>query len=176
MKRKLKNNLDSLLALIFVVFSLTNAIGQEKSKQQLKEESKLEKQKQTGLLVDSKEFVFLARTVLPHGGSTINLTTDDSTIEFRVDLIKSDLPFFGRAYSGVAYGGDNGMKFEGKPRNFTLEKTKKAYVIKMEVKGERDYLSILLSVYFDGSAYLSISSNNRSSISYNGDVKALQKK
>lgn len=158
-----------------MVFSLTNATSQEKSKKQLKEEAKLEKQKQTELLVDSKEFVFVARTVMPQGSRTINLTTK-YTLEFHPDLIKCDLPFFGRAYSGVGYGGDGGMQFEGKPMDLKIEKKKKSNDIKVNVKGDNDSYSLILSVYFDGTAFLSINSNNRSSISYNGDIEALPKK
>jgi hypothetical protein len=176
MKTKFNFSLVSLLTLTFVVFSLTNALAQEKSKKQLKEEKKLEKQKQTSLLVDSKEFVFIAETVMPQGGRTRTLTTNDYTVEFHPDLIKSDLPFFGRAYSGVGYGGDGGMQFEGKPKEFTIEKTKKAYEIKAEVKGDNDTYSLSLSVYFDGNANLSINSNNRSHISYNGVIEMLPKK
>ncbi len=171
---KLNNSLTVVLMLLFTVLSLTNTTAQEKSKKQLKEEKKLEKQKQTALLVDSKEFVFVANTVMPQGGRTINLTTE-YTVEFHPDLIKSDLPFFGRAFSGVGYGGDEGMRFEGKPSDYSMEKTKKAYVIKANVRGERDSYSMMLSVYFEGSATLSISSNNRSSISYYGDIKEFKK-
>lgn len=175
MKTKLNFSLVRLFTLTFVFFSLTNALAQEKSKKQLKEEIKLEKQKQTALLVDSKEFVFVARTAMPQGGRTIQLTTD-YTLEFHPDLIKCDLPFFGRAFSGVGYGGDSGMQFEGKPMDLKIEKKKKSHDIKVNVKGGNDSYSLLLSIYFDGTAYLSINSNNRSSISYNGDIEALQKR
>lgn len=176
MKRKFNFSLVRLLTLTFLVFSLTNTLAQEKSKKQLKEERKLEKQKQTALLVVSKEFVFVAETVLSQGGRTRTLTTNDYTVEFHPDLIKGDLPFFGRAYGGVGYGGDGGIKFEGKPKEFTIEKTKKAHEIKAEVKGENDTYSLLLSVYFDGNANLSINSNNRSPISYRGVIEVLPKK
>ncbi|MBX9808627.1 MAG: DUF4251 domain-containing protein, partial [Flavobacteriaceae bacterium] len=86
------------------------------------------------------------------------------------------LPFFGRAYSGAGYGGDGGMKFEGKPTDYSIEKKKKNYVIKANVRGERDSYSIMLLVYFEGAATLSINSNNRSSISYDGDIKEFKKK
>lgn len=175
MKRKFKYSLVSIVTLTFVVFSLTNALAQEKSKKQLKEEAKLEKQKQVQLLVDSKEFVFVANRVIPQGGRTINLTTN-YTLELHPDFIKCDLPFYGRAYSGVGYGGDGGMQFEGKPTDYTVEKNKKAYIIKVNVRGERDSYSMMLSVYFEGSAYLTINSNNRSGISYDGDIEAFQKK
>jgi len=45
MKTKLNYHLAVILMLVFTAFSLTNAMAQEKSKKQLKEEKKLEKQK-----------------------------------------------------------------------------------------------------------------------------------
>lgn len=176
MKTKFNYGLLRYLMLVFIVFSFTNAIAQEKTKKQLKEEAKLEKQKQVALLVDSKEFVFSPRSVSPQGGRSITLTDVSYSIEFHPDLIKSYLPFFGRGYAGIGYGGDSGMEFEGKPTVYTVEKNKKAYVIKAEVKGERDSYTIMLSVYFEGNAYLVINSNNRSSISYDGEIAAFQKK
>jgi hypothetical protein len=68
------------------------------------------------------------------------------------------------------------MKFEGKPTVFSIEKNKKGYLIKAEVRGERDSYFLMLTVYFEGSAYLTINSNNRSSISYDGDIKSVTKK
>ncbi len=176
MKQIFNYSLVSFLMLTLMVFSNTAAIAQEKTKKQLKEEAKLERQKQIALLVDSKEFVFSPRSVTPQGGRNINLTDVSYAMEFHPDLIKSYLPFFGRAFSGVGYGGDNGMEFEGKPTVYTVEKTKKSYLIKVEVRGERDSYIIMLSVYFEGNAYLVINSNNRSSISYDGNIKAFQKK
>lgn len=176
METKFNCGLVRVLMLTFVVFSFTNAIAQEKTKKQIKEEAKIEKQKQIALLVDSKEFVFSPKSVTPQGGRDINLNDVSYSVEFRPDLIKSYLPFFGRAYSGVGYGGDNGMEFEGKPSVYNVEKTKKAYLIKVDVRGKHDFYSLMLSVYFEGNAHLVINSNNRSSISYDGDITAIQKK
>jgi hypothetical protein len=174
MKTKFNFQLAVILTLTFTALSFTNGMAQEKSKKELKEERKLEKQKQIALLVDSKAFLFEAIRVIPQGGRTIELTSN-YTLEIQPDLIKCDLPFFGRAYSGVGYGGDGGMKFEGKPTVFSTEKKKKAYLIKAEVKGERDSYSIMLTVYFEGSAYVTINSNNRSSISYDGNIESIKK-
>ena len=174
MKTKFNIHLVTVLMLFFAFFSFTKVIAQEKSKKQLKEEKKIEVQKQIAKLVESKEFVFVASRVIPQGGRTINLTSE-YTVDFHQDLINCYLPFIGRGYSGIGYGGDDGMKFEGKPTVYSIEKTKKAYLIKVEVRGERDSYSMILSVYFEGSANLSISSNNRSSISYDGDIKEFKK-
>lgn len=171
MKTKIKFKLVSCFAFFFVFLSLTQLSAQEKSKKELKEQQKLEKQKKIALLVESKEFVFVANRVMPQSGRTINLTTD-YLVEFHPELIKCDLPYFGRAYGGIGYGSsDGGMKFEGKPSIYSIEKKKKAYYIKADVRGESDSYSLMLTVYFEGTANLSISSNNRSSISYDGDIE-----
>ncbi len=172
-----KTKLNFSLAVIFIIgftaLSFTIGTAQEKSKKQLKEEKKLEKQNQIALLVDAKEFVFVADRMLPQGGRSFNLTSDYFA-EFHSDIIKCDLPFVGRAFGG-GYGGDGGMQFEGKPSVYSIEKEKKNYVIKIDLKGANDSYFMTLLVYFEGSATLTINSNNRSSISYDGDIKVFKK-
>lgn len=80
------------------------------------------------------------------------------------------MPFYGRAHRGIRYGGDEGLKFTGVPENFTLSKAKKNYLHNATVKGEKDPFRISLLVGFEGSATLSITSNNRSTISYTGEI------
>lgn len=176
MKTKFYYSLAGFLILTFFIVSLPNLMAQEKTKKQLKEDEKVKKQQKTKLLVDSKEFIFQPRSVSPQGRRTINLTDASYAMEFRPELIKCYLPFFGRAYAGTAYSTDSGMDFEGKPTTYTIEKTKKSYLIKAKVKGENDTYSITLSVYFEGSAYLTIYSNKRTTISYNGSIKGIAKK
>nr|WP_314895631.1 DUF4251 domain-containing protein [uncultured Flavobacterium sp.] len=165
-------------AILVILISLlvTASYAQEKSKKQLREERKIEKEKQTTALVDSKEFVFIGKTALPQGFRTMDLTTNPNYVQFQPNKIKSEMPFFGTAYSGVAYGRDGGLNFEGSPQEFTVEKRKKAYQIETVVKGETDVFTLFLSVSFGGSATLTISSNNRSTISYNGEIRPIEKK
>jgi len=171
MRTKFNFPFVKIIAISFITLLNLNANAQEKSKKQVREEQKLEKQKQIELLVNAKEFVFETTRAMPQGGRSINLTTNYFA-EFHPELIKADLPFFGRAFGGVGYGGsDAGIKFEGKPTVYSIEKKKKNYVIKADVRGERDSYSMILLVYFEGSATLSINSNNRSSISFDGDIK-----
>lgn len=94
---------------------------------------------------------------------------------FHLDITDiSYMPFYGNAYRGVGFGGDTGLKFEGKPEYFTVVKGKKNYNVNAVVKGQNDTYHISLSVEFKGSAMLSISSTNRSNISYNGEISALK--
>jgi hypothetical protein len=164
----------SILVMLFTLIVI-NSYSQEKSKQELKEERKIERQKQTEALINTGEFVFIAETAFPIGQRSVDLTTRTYYVKFHPDRIESELPFYGRAYSGAGYGGDTGLKFEGTPEENTVTKTKKEYQIDAIVNGDNDTYRISLSVGFEGSATLSVISNNRSSISYSGEISAPEK-
>ena len=164
----------SIIVLILAVV-ITNGFSQEKTKKELKEEKKIEKQKQVEAMVNDTNFVFVARTALPTGMRSVNLTTNQNYVKYQPDLIDSYMPFFGKAYSGIGYGADTGLKFQGKPEEFKVEKTKKAFQIDAVVKGTTDNFKLSLSVGFEGSASLTITSNNRSTISYQGEISAPEK-
>jgi hypothetical protein len=166
-------NIFLVLLLSLVV---TMSFAQEKTRKQLREARKIEKQKQTEILVNSKEFVFVARNASPQGFRNIDLTANPNYLKFQPDFIESEMPFFGTGYTGIAYRGDSGLHFEGKPLEYTFKKEKKAYQIKAVVKGQYDVYTMFLSIFFDGSATLSINSNNRSTISYNGEIRPIEKK
>lgn len=157
-------------------FSMLIVFSQGKTKQQIKEEQKLAKQKKVEALIDSKEFEFVGQMAYPQGGRSIDLTTNTNYLQFKNDSIYSEMPYFGRAYAGVAYGSGGGLSFKGPIKDYSLTKGKKNYIIKGEVRGSSDYFFVILTVYFGGGASLTISSNNRDSINYNGDIKELKKK
>ena len=165
----------SILFLLLLMCSIT-LFAQEKSKKQIKEEKKLEKQKQVQTMMNERVFIFTARTALPQGYKTVNLNSNMYTVDFSPAKIVSYLPYYGRAYSGVSYGGDDGLKFEGTPEDFTVTTGKKNYSAKAEVKSEKEVYKLMLTVGFEGSATLTVSSNNRSSISFNGEISAPEKK
>jgi hypothetical protein len=167
--------MKNLISTLFILLITFSGFSQEKSKKELKQAQKIEKQKQIETLINSKQFVFTARNASPQGHKMIDLTTNPNYIEFLPDFIKSQMPFFGRAFSGVGYGSDAGLNFEGKPEEFTIEKKEKYYQIKAIVKGNNDSYRLSLSVYFEGGATLYINSNNRSSISYSGTITAIKK-
>ena len=169
--------IKTAILVLFLSLIVTASYAQEKSKKQLKEARKVEKEKQIAALVDSKEFVFIGKTAIGQGFRNIDLTTNSNYMEFKPDKIKSEMPFFGRGYSGIGYGSsDGGLHFEGIPKEFTVEKGKKGYQIKAAVKGGTDLYTLSLSVSFGGNATLTINSNNRSSIFYDGEIKPIEKK
>jgi len=164
------------ILIVLVLLGVTNtSFAQQKTKKELKEERKLEKQKQIDALVASKSFIFEANRAFPTGYRSIDLTTNPNSISFTPNLIKSDMPFFGRATGSIPYGGgDGGLKFEGAPDGFSIDKQKKNYLLKAKVKDKNDNYTIQLTIFFDGGASLLINSNNRSSISYMGSISAVK--
>jgi hypothetical protein len=164
-----------LFALVLSALITTPGFSQEKTKKELKEERKIEKQKQTEALVNSKEFLFTARTAMPQGGRSINLATNPGSVKFHPELIRSDMPYFGKVTGSVPYGGGGGMKFEGKPEGYTVTAKKNGYQVNAVVKGENDTYRLSLSVSPEGSSSLSVTSNNRSVITYSGEISAPEK-
>jgi hypothetical protein len=166
----MKTKISLLTVMMFMI--MTSAYSQEKSKKEIKEEEKLKKQMQIEALVNSKEFVFVARYAIPSGGRQVDLTSNPNYVKFHPALLDGYMPYFGTAYSGIGYGGDSGIKFKDKPETFTIEKKKNNFQIDAEVKGENDTYRLSLSVTFEGSTSLSIISNNRGFISYQGEILA----
>jgi hypothetical protein len=159
----------SLLAVLYLLIG-TTAYSQEKSKKELKEEEKLQKQTQIEALVNSKDFVFKARWATPMGAGQIDLTTNPNYIKFNPDLMDGYMPYFGTVTTGIGMGSDAAIKFKDKPETFNIEKKKKNFQIDARVKGENDTYRLSLSVSFEGSTSLSVTSNNRGTISYQGEI------
>lgn len=168
--------MKTLVFSFFLTFSMLIGFGQEKTKQQIKEEKKLVKQKEVEALVNSKEFEFVGDKAYPQGGRSIDLTTNANFLRFKKDSIDSEMPFFGRAYAGVGYGSGGGLDFKGVIKDYSIEKGKKKYIIRAEVSGKSDYYTIFLTVFFEGGASLTINSNNRASINYSGNIDKLKVK
>ncbi|HET8803285.1 MAG TPA: DUF4251 domain-containing protein [Aequorivita sp.] len=147
-------------ALIFL-FVFGNAQAQDETE---KKQSSLE------TLLNSQSFEFIANTAIPISGPTKNLVGSNYSITFSPEMVRSNMPFYGRAFSGMAYGRDKGMRFEGHPENYTVINAKNGYEVSAEVKGENDTYFISITTGNSGFATLSISSNDRGTISYQGEI------
>lgn len=156
------------MLLSFLNFSV---YGQEKTKKELKAERELKKQKEIEALIDGKNFVFEAQKVTPQGGRLINLDYRTYFLKFNTENTTCDLPFFGRGYN-IGYGSDGGIKFEGKPEDIKVSERKNGWNLKTVVKGENDVYTLTFSIFTNGKASLTVISNNRASISYDGEISA----
>ncbi|MBD0725734.1 hypothetical protein B6A10_11130 [Flavobacterium sp. L1I52] len=164
-----------IVLLLLLCCNVFVGFAQEKTKKQLRIERRQEKEKEIEKLIDAREFEFVAQNLSSQIFNFVDLTTNPNFIKFKPDFVKSEMPYFGRGFSGLAYAGsDTGLKFEGKPERFTVKKNRKGYQVDVVVKGQQDFFNLGLSVGFDGSATLSVTSNNRSPINYFGAISTIK--
>lgn len=168
----MKTKLSILLVLCLLNLSV---FAQQKTKKELKAEKELQQQKEIEALIDSKDFVFEAQKVTPQGGRFIILDYNTYFLKFNTEKTTCDLPFFGRGFNVPYGGGDGGIKFEGTPENIRVEKKKNSYIFRATIKGKNDVYDLLFSIFNNKTASLSINSNNRASISYDGLISAPKK-
>ncbi|KAF2328649.1 DUF4251 domain-containing protein [Flavobacterium ginsenosidimutans] len=158
----------SVLLIFLSVFSFS-ALAQEKSKKELKAERELQKQNEIKALIASQNFIFEAQKVTPQGGRLIQLDYNTYFLNFNTDHTTCDLPFFGRGYN-IGYSTDGGIKFEGKPENVKIENKSKNINVKATVRGQNDVYDLMFRIFYNGTATLSVNSNNRAPISYDGVI------
>jgi hypothetical protein len=115
--------------------------------------------------------------MLPLRGTSKVLNTDQYTLHVKEDKAEAYLPYYGRAYE-IDYGGDGGIDFDASFKEYTVEikDEKKRVIIEFKVKAQKDMYRCHLAVSQNGSATLTINSNNRESISYLGKLKKPGKK
>ncbi len=165
------------LVLLSIVTILASTLCFAQSKEGITKKEKRAKkkavtEKMVKELLESKDFIFEARHVIPMSGASINLTSEyDITI--KNDSAFAYLPFFGVAYR-VEYGSfEGGIKFEEPTKDYNLIMKKNIYAIEFTVDTDKDLFNCYLDISSSGYGTLKISSNNRQQISYHGILKGL---
>jgi hypothetical protein len=163
-------------AFAVLFFSVQAQDSEKKSKKELKAEKKAQQITEIKAIIESKNFVFDASTANPMKGRTVNLTSDyDMTI--KNDSVFSYLPYYGVAYSGAAFGGsDSPMIFDSTIEEYTSEATKNGYMVKFKTRKANDVVDCTFHISETGSTSLSVSSMNRQSITYYGDLVKIDDK
>ncbi len=161
-----------LLALIFAIAfapgTLTDAVSGEM--QINSEDGRKGQYQEIADLVEEGNFIFRARRAFPQIGGSIDLTGHHGVIEFSENHAKSALPFFGRAYT-PQYGAPGGIRFNGEMDNLEISRDPERMRIRcsFEVR-DIDHYRVSMDISSDGRATVSITSNNRSPMRYEGNI------
>lgn len=129
-----------------------------------------DKQEVIKSLIESKQYVFKAQTALPSRGRTRPLNTE---FDLRVsgDSLISYLPYFGRAYSAPINPSQGPLNFTSTDFDYKVSDRKKGgWDIDIRPKDVQDPRQMSLRVFDNGSASLTVTSNNRQPISFNGFI------
>ena len=161
-------NLKFSVLLLAYIFITSAVVAQEITKKQEKAEQRKALQAAIEALVTSKTFNFYPSTASAQGFRPVGISSEHNYVKFRSDSIASKLPFFGQTYGSIAFGGDNGLAFLGAADDFIVTVKKNNIRISVLVKSEVNVYRLILTVRFSGNATLSVSSNNRSPVTYEG--------
>lgn len=139
-------------------------------------------------VVEKKEFDFNATKTFPTNYDVINVMNSmpGSTgtrilnldpgygFNLKKDLFSVALPYFGRAFSATPGDANNGgIRFESKDFRIKQSTTKKGNTLfVITTVDQRESYVFNLEIFKNGSAFLSVSSNNRQPISFDGNLSA----
>lgn len=124
-------------------------------------------------LVDTQNFDIEHEWAMSIGGDRVNLIGNSNFIRFKGDSVDIFLPYFGVRHSGGDYGGDGGIEYKGMAEELNIKKQEDKNRIILEFEGDQsgENLDFMITIFSNGSVNTIVNSSERSSISYQGDVK-----
>lgn len=154
---------------------------------QTKEEKKTQKKEQKAQkandeydlmkkLINTKSYVFDATWISTSSGRRINIAGGSNTITIAKDSTKAALQFFGTVTS-VSFNGSEGVEFDNVMENYQVkfDDSKRRIRVYYKVKNKNETYDIHLSINKTGYAYVDVYSNNKSNVTYDGNVTAIKK-
>ena len=122
-------------------------------------------------LVNSRQYVFKAQAALPLSGGLRQLT-GGYDMNVSKDTTQANLPYFGRAYVAPADPTQGGIKFTSTQFDYSvLERKKGGWDVTFKIKDVPDVRQMILTISGDGYASLTVYSNNRQAITFNGVIE-----
>lgn len=164
----MKKNLSSLLfATLPVLLLLLAGCGTSKTPLSEAEWRAVEN------VITSRDFTFVASSMEPTTGRVRNIVDDAGFFKMQGDQVQMELRYVGQRQVTQAYGRNEGMRFEGTATDITSRKNEQRnyYDLDFKLKNKAEVLQCNLRFLSARNAVLTINSNQRSSIRYQGEVK-----
>ena len=159
--------------LLLGLFINVSATAQSKKEQkQAEAEKEFEELKS---LIESREFEFQANWATPTTGRRKNLGSNANFLRFKKDSVSIYLPYFGSSSSGAAtLTGDGGIVCNGPVDKYkmSVNEKKKRISIRFDASDKNDTFQFNMTVSKGGTTLISVNSNYRSNINYDGITKA----
>ncbi|MDV7696456.1 DUF4251 domain-containing protein [Chryseobacterium soli] len=145
-------------------------------------------------MVNSQEFTFYAQRANPTNYDVINVMNSipnapasrildlngNYTVELRNNVVEVVLPYFGRLFTASTFGGGNdktSYRFTSKDFGITKTQNKKGnWVVKIKPNDVSNVDEMIIEVYKNGKAFVSMRSNDRQPITYDGYVSKNEEK
>jgi hypothetical protein len=166
----MKKNLVLILLGLFVSFTIS-----AQSKKEQKKENALQEYQEMKALIESGEFDFQADWATTTQGRRINLNSNPNFLKFSKDSLDIYLPYFGASSSGgVALTSDGGIVYSGPKSKFKLSFNDKKQKISIDfaASDKNDTFEFNMSIFRGGNTLITVNSNYRTTIKYDGLTKS----
>lgn len=148
----------------------------------------------TAKIVEAKTYTFVARSATPlnvqdisavmskmpgnmQAGGTINLNETYYEVKITPDSVIAFLPYYGRSFTAPINQTEGGVKFNSKKFEYKSTKGKKrGWNIIIDPKDTNEGYRLALNISDEGYASLSLNSNSKQSITYQGYLKENENK
>jgi len=136
-------------------------------------------------VIEQNEFTFMAQRAnpldtsantimnsIPGGFANRVMNLDYGyTIVFKKDEVSVNLPYFGRAYTAPIDPRKTGFDFDSKDFNIKKSQGKKgSTVLNISFNDQNTVRKMIMEVFQNGKAYVSVESNDKQPISYDGYI------
>lgn len=116
--------------------------------------------------------------ILPPGSNAgvIDLSTTANFVEVLGDSISGNLPFYGERRFSAGPGTQSGIRFEDIAKSYkaNFNTKQQRYDIQITVQGEQELFELQLNAFPSGRTDLSVMSNHRTTIRYEGRLEPLE--
>ncbi len=156
-----------VVLVIALVFVFANGWCQNSDKSS----NKMQAFEQLIVMIKDKPIEFVAQRAFPMGYKSMDLFSNPNYLRISGDSAYVSMPYFGRAYS-VTPGERGGFHFEGilQKKELEVDDEKRRITLAFSINEDSDQYQFYLEIVGKENASLSINSNDRSPISYNGEV------
>ncbi|ANI89867.1 hypothetical protein A9P82_11560 [Arachidicoccus ginsenosidimutans] len=168
--------MKKLLLATFTAFIIVSCSSVKNAADKVGQQAKLAR------LVQSQNFIFNARYVIPQRMNILNIIPNNVGqlqnlspgyyLSVSPDSVKAYLPYFGRAYSAPYSTTDNGININTKDFKYSYKANRKGmYTISIDIHNDKYTQSFTLNVGSSNYASLQVQSINRDAISFYGSVE-----
>lgn len=168
-----------LILFTLIIFVGNSIIAQTKDDKKANKLALAEKEYQEmKTLISSEPFMFDGEWANSQSGRRINLTSNPTYLKIESKNADAYMPFFGTSQVG-GYGAGGAIEFIGEVEDYTVtfNDKKQNATIKFNSKSKTtESFDVTITVFGSLSATVNINSSSRSSMSYSGKIKPLEKK
>jgi hypothetical protein len=167
--------MNKLIVFFLLLFPLLNSFSQ--SKKEIRKERKLEQFNISKVLIESRNYEFVAIKASPLRGGLIDMYSNPNFLRVKDTIAEADMPFFGEGYN-VSYGGPGGIKFNKKMDEYEVKinEKKSVILISFKVREAADLYECEFKIFSRDNVSLHIKSWQRDAITYNGMINPIIKK